>query len=113
MKLIPPNITPGPWGLDAPGFIRLDEQLDFCSENIGTEREWEPICIFDEEGVSGVIALTHPTNTQAMAALPKCLKALAAIYEMSQCGPHDALTNCPAIIEIREALLAAGYTIED
>jgi len=68
--------TEEPWGLDRNGFIRLSEQLEFCREEIGTENEWVPIITLDEEGTSGVVALTHPINAPLVAAAPDLLAAL-------------------------------------
>jgi hypothetical protein len=68
--------TEEPWGLDGNGFIRLSEQLDECREEIGTENEWVPIVTLDEDGTSGVVALTHPTNAHLIASAPDLLAAL-------------------------------------
>ena len=82
-----PKHTEKPWGLDGNGFIRLSEQLDECRKEIGTENEWVPIVTLDEEGTSGVVALTHPANAHLIAAAPKLLEALKGLM---QCAVKDA-----------------------
>lgn len=112
----PPNITPGEWNNDD-GMIRLSDQLDICRENIGTESEWQSVCIHDEDGPAEVVALCHPLNARAIAALPQCLRSLLGAYKALRTAlPHvdpDSRDYGYAgewLDEVKEALLAAGYT---
>lgn len=113
-KLIPPAITPGKWGKDEPGFIRLEEQIDCLKAGIGTPDEWEPVCILDDEGISeSVVALCHPMNSVAIAAIPAVISAAArALAILDAKAERDGKRNWNAETrkELRAALLAAGYT---
>ena len=57
--------TPGPW-TDDDWSVRIDEQADMVKDDIGTGQEWQAIGGTDEEGLSCVTALCHPTNARLL-----------------------------------------------
>lgn len=111
MKLIPPNITPGPW----------DERDTSTASTFGKGwREIEPNVVrlacysSSRDGeVSGV--KINQANAQAIAALPQCLEALALFVYSYGCectsGHVREGVTCP-YCTAKAALLAAGYKIE-
>ena len=100
MKLIPQNITPGPWHVGIkPGPIIYGKS----GEQIADLRE--PL-LFDEENIA---------NAKAIAALPELLKALeCALDRINAANDHqrEAGRMEYGTGDIIAALTKAGYTIE-
>lgn len=82
-----PKDIPQPvkWSTDF-GTIDIDGQLEMCREDIGTDREWQPITIHDEDGPAEVVALCHPINARLVAAAPELLRALRQILAIAESG---------------------------
>lgn len=109
MKLVPPNITPGPWKLSPDALyrrghlVRDDDGRGFVVA----------ACDFVSNSRAAHVNQSLEANAQAIAALPDVLQALERILvcpalNMGELEPEDVL----AITGARDALTKAGYTIE-
>jgi len=109
MKLTPPPITPGPWPI-----------LELPAEHWAAAR-----ILTNEECIAHAQPLgcnsERNANATAIAALPQCLEALAYPLEQVPCidSESDDGDECGLTVtvgwlrEVRDALLAAGYTITE
>jgi hypothetical protein len=99
-KLIPPNITPGPWSA---------QPLDDPQWGVHGSGEWEL--------VANTLHGNDSTNAKFIAAGPDMAEALARClpdFEIDE-DAHDGHVACEISIgdvkAIRAALLSAGYTL--
>lgn len=83
----PGSHTPGPWAV-SDGLVRLEDQIDQLLRDIGSDKEWVPVVIHDEEGECGVTALCHPVNARLIAAAPELLEALEEIKGLLEGFPY-------------------------
>jgi hypothetical protein len=100
MKLVPPNITPGPWSA---------RPLDDPQWGIHGKGEWEL--------VANTLHGNDSANAKLIAAAPVMAEALAELcvdaeYALRKFLPPGSYSMSHSLRNALDALKAAGYTVE-